>query len=65
MSASELEKAVTRLSQKELSRFSEWFWNYHHDQWDKEIEEDYKSGKLDRLIQEAKDDYRKGQYKKL
>lgn len=45
----ELEKAVTDLSPDKLAEFRAWFESFDAAQWDKQFEEDVKSGKLDRV----------------
>ena len=55
-----LERAVEKLTSSDLMEFRSWFLNYDADLWDKEIEEDYHSGKLDNLISEAIQDYQEG-----
>lgn len=55
-----LEKAVENLAPPDLMEFRTWFLNYDADLWDKEIETDYRSGKLDALISEALQDYQEG-----
>ena len=49
----ELEKAVATLPEEEYSQFRKWFLDRDWERWDREIEEDAESGKLDFLIQEA------------
>ena len=53
MTITELEQADTQLSEEELARFRAWFDEYYADLWDKQIEEDAKSGRLDKLIAEV------------
>ena len=48
-----LEKAVSELSPVELKEFASWFAEYDQAIWDRQIEEDAKSGKLDFLREEA------------
>jgi hypothetical protein len=60
MSAVELKKAVTELSPEEFKAFRHWFADYDMAQWDKQIERDSAAGKLDRLMEEAMEDYRAG-----
>jgi hypothetical protein len=60
MSAVELKKAVTELSAEEFRSFRAWFADYDMAQWDKQIERDSAAGKLDRMIDEALEDYRAG-----
>ena len=57
MSITEIEQAITELSPEELARFREWFEEYCAEVWDKQSEADAKSGRLDRLISEADEEY--------
>jgi hypothetical protein len=56
MTITELEQAVTQLTEQELARFREWFDEYYTQLWDKQIEEDAKSGRLDRLLAEVEEE---------
>jgi hypothetical protein len=49
----ELVMAVESLPQEEYSQFRRWFFDHDGKEWDQEIEEDSKAGKLDFLILEA------------
>ena len=65
MTITELEQAVALLSEPELSRFRAWFDEYYAQMWDKQIEEDAKSGRLDKLIAEVSEEYNAGLSKPL
>jgi DNA-binding PadR family transcriptional regulator len=65
MSITEIEQAITELSPEELARFRQWFDEYYAQVWDKQIEEDAKSGRLDKLIAEADEEYNAGLSKPL
>ena len=65
MTITELEQAVTQLSEQELSRFRAWFDEYYAQIWDKQIEEDAKSGRLDKVIAEVNGEYDAGLSKPL
>jgi hypothetical protein len=65
MSITEIEQAITELSPEELARLREWFDEYYAEVWDKQIEQDAKSGRLDKLIAEADEDYDAGLSKPL
>lgn len=54
-SLKELEMAVESLPEKEYSQFRQWFLERDWERWDREIEADSASGKLDFLIREARD----------
>ncbi len=58
MSVEDLKPVVSNLSAAELARFSEWFEEFMADQWDRQIEQDMLSGRLDAALQRA-DDHRK------
>lgn len=45
--------AVKRLPKKELARFRKWFAEYDAAAWDRQIEQDTASGRLDILAREA------------
>jgi hypothetical protein len=65
MSVAEIEKAVSGLSADELKQFRAWFADFDMAQWDKEIEEDAASGRLDSLAAKAMEDYRAGRFTEL
>jgi hypothetical protein len=48
-----LENEIQRPSRDELADFREWFRKYDSDEWDREIEEDIFSGRLEGLAEEA------------
>ncbi|MBH8573341.1 hypothetical protein I8752_10015 [Nostocaceae cyanobacterium CENA369] len=52
----EIEAAIMQLSGGEIRELSNWLQEYLNDSWDKQIEADAKSGKLDWMIQRAKAD---------
>jgi len=51
----DLEAAVERLSEPDYGKFRRWFLERDWRSWDREIEADSASGKLDFLVQEARD----------
>ena len=61
----ELQSAVSRLSAEELARFREWFDKFDAEVWDRQFEEDVKSGKLDQLANQAIADFQAGKCKRL
>lgn len=61
----ELEKAVTDLSPEEFAEFRAWYEAFDAAMWDKQFQDDAKSGKLDRVAEKAVADYRKGKAKPL
>jgi hypothetical protein len=65
MTIHEIEQAITELSPNELARFREWFDEFDAQVWDEQFERDAKSGKLDKLADKAKSDFRAGKAKEL
>ena len=61
----ELEKRIRNLPAEELAKFRAWFVEFDHLLWDKQIESDVESGKLDRLLNEARADYKAGKARKI
>lgn len=53
---SEVESAIKQLPESEVRDLAKWLQDYLYERWDEQIEADLASGKLDRLIAEAKSD---------
>ena len=60
MSVKEIEIAVTRLSATDLAELMAWLENYHAQMWDKQIEDDLETGRLDALLAEVDKEYEVG-----
>jgi hypothetical protein len=60
-----IEKAVEALPPSELAEFRRWFAEFDSAAWDKQIEQDAASGKLDQLAAEALADYHNGLAREL
>jgi hypothetical protein len=56
----ELENRIRNLAPEELAKFRAWFAEFDHVLWDRQIQSDAKSGKLDRLVNEALANYKAG-----
>jgi hypothetical protein len=65
MSVQELEKAVTQLPSPEFALFTAWFEEYQADLWDKQIEQDALSGRLDALAEQANWEFEAGRCRPL
>lgn len=61
----EIEKTITRLPKDELAILREWFEEVEAKMWDKQFAEDVKSGKLEKLADDAIADFRAGNCKEL
>lgn len=53
---SEVELAIKQLSEGEVRDLAKWLQEYLDEMWDRQIEADFASGKLDRLIAKAESD---------
>jgi response regulator of citrate/malate metabolism len=60
MSVQEIEVAISQLKPEEFNQLENWLAEYKSEQWDKQIEADAKAGRLDKLINQAKEDYKNG-----
>jgi hypothetical protein len=65
MSVEEIEKAIPGLSSKDRARLLKLLAEMDEAEWDRQIEEDAKSGKLDKLFAESEADFRKGRVRDL
>jgi hypothetical protein len=55
-----IERAITQLPAKDLAELMSWLEDYHAQVWDKRIEEDLKTGRLDALLAEVDEEYEAG-----
>ncbi len=61
----QIEKAIASLSREEISKLAAWFGELHAEAWDRQIEEDAASGRLDKYIEEAKGELAAGKTRPL
>jgi len=59
-SLEEIEQDVARLSPEQLAEYRAWFEEFDADAWDRQIESDINSGKLDRLAEGALAEHESG-----
>ena len=57
MTLEDMELAIRNLSPKELDELMAWFEEYYAQVWDKQIEEDANSGRLDKLLADENKEY--------
>jgi len=60
-----IEQEVEALTPAELAAFRGWFLEFDAQVWDRQIEEDVRKGKLDKLAEEALAAHRAGKSKEL
>lgn len=65
MSLAEIKEAVSKLSREQLAAFGKWFAEFDWKRWDKEIEEDVATGRLDAIVREVDEDVRAGRVSEL
>jgi hypothetical protein len=61
--AREIKFAIKKLKPKEIHVLADWLQEYRETLWDKQITSDTKSGRLDKLMKEAKSDFKAGRCK--
>ena len=60
MSVTEIETAITQLTSEDLDQPVNWLENYHARLWDKQIEKDLETGRLDTVLAEVDREYEAG-----
>ena len=65
MSVEDIEFAIAKLPPDQFARFAAWFVEYQAEQWDRQIEQDLRAGRLDGVIQKAQEDIAAGRSKPL
>lgn len=60
-----IEEQIQALSPEELAELREWFLEREAEQWDREIERDAASGRLDKLFEKSFSDHRSGKSREI
>lgn len=60
-----IEREIVELSSTELAAFRNWFREFDAEAWDRQIEEDARSGKLDSLANTALESFQSGSRSEL
>ena len=60
-----LEEEIKKLSPEELAQLRDWFLELDAQQWDRQIERDAASGKLDKLFEKSLADHRAGKSREI
>ena len=60
-----IEDAVKALPAQDLAKFRRWFAEFGFAAWDDQIEADSASSKMERLLNEAEEDYQLGEHREL
>jgi hypothetical protein len=61
----QIEKQIEQLDERAFAELREWFIEYDHARWDRQIEADSASGKLQRIVDEARAEHRAGKTRPL
>jgi hypothetical protein len=61
----DIQKEINKLSQEDFNKLRDWILEKEWASWDEEIENDSVSGKLDFMVEEAKDDNYKNRLEDL
>ena len=65
MSILKIESAITQLPRGELAELISWLREYEAEGWDRQIEDDFAAGRLDRLLSEVDKEYEAGLARRL
>jgi hypothetical protein len=57
MDVKEIESAIADLPPADIAELAKWFEEFHAQIWDQQIERDLIGGRLDSLLDEAKEDF--------
>ncbi|HEY1234097.1 MAG TPA: hypothetical protein VGH22_12040 [Candidatus Binatia bacterium] len=60
-----IEQAVEALTPAELAAFRRWFLEFDAQLWDRQLEEDVRKGRLDKLAEDALAEHRAGKSKEI
>ncbi|HEU5231718.1 MAG TPA: hypothetical protein VFU50_02580 [Terriglobales bacterium] len=60
-----IEEEIKKLSPEELGQLREWFLERDAEQWDKELDADAASGKLEKLFEKSLADHRAGKSREI
>ncbi|MBJ7900285.1 MAG: hypothetical protein GC158_10285 [Cyanobacteria bacterium RI_101] len=61
----EIEMAIQQLPERDIRQLADWLESYLEETWDRQIESDLDSGKLERLISSVQDDISANRVKPL
>jgi hypothetical protein len=61
----EIESAIQKLKPQEIHTVADWLQDYRERLWDREIQADAEAGRLDKLMEEARQDFLAGRCKPL
>ena len=61
----ELEARIRVLPRESLARLRDWFYEFENDLWDQQIKTDFKAGKFDNLINDARNELAQGKVREL
>jgi hypothetical protein len=65
MDVKEIETAISELPPAQVAELADWFDTYRAQLWDKQIEQDLNSGRLQTLLDEAQQDLESGRCRPL
>ena len=61
----EIKSAISHLPRTELARLRTWLEDFEAKEWDQQFEEDVQDGKLDKLAEQAINEFQEGKCTKL
>lgn len=65
MTLQEIEEAITGLTLQEFVELRDWLAEFEAEVWDRKIEEDAASGRLESIMKRSIEEYREGRYTEI
>ncbi len=60
-----IEQDIASLDPTDVIKLADWLAEYRADLWDRQIQDDAKAGRLDKLLDDAKEELAAGQFRPL
>lgn len=61
----EIETRVRNLPKEEFTKFRDWFFELENELWDNQIQSDFRTGKFNKLIEKAREEFAQGKAREL
>lgn len=60
-----LQERILNLHHEDFVKFRDWFRQLEDENWDRQIQADFKAGKFDKLIEKARSEFAQGKAREL
>lgn len=65
MTLAQIKSAIKQLSEEERCELNAWLQDWPSDEWDKQMEADARSGKLDAMVNESVEEFKRGETRRF